>query len=218
MATTSATAASQAQQHVPWHMKTDSLESCNCNHGCGCQFGGFPDNGGCEAIIGYRVNEGKYGDVDLAGVKMVVAFKYPGAIHEGGGRGVLFVGREATPEQVQAVAMILSGQAGGMPWEALAATIATMEGPVQESIELNVDGRRSSIRIGNTLEVQMKPLVNPVTGVEQNVHITYPDGGFFWNDGAICTTETMRVHFGDVVMSHAGKFSSHSRTEWTNQK
>lgn len=199
-----------------WRFEADSLESCNCNHGCGCQFGGFPDHGGCEAIIGYRVRSGSFGGVDLAGRKVVLAFRYPGAIHEGRGRWALFVDEKASPEQVQAIGAIFSGKAGGMPWEALAATREPIDGPLQKSIEMVVEGRRSSFRIDDIVDVRMTPLMNPVTGAEQNVHITYPDGGFFWNDGNICTTEAMRIDHGDVSMEHPGWFANQALVSWTN--
>lgn len=202
---------------TPWRLQAESLETCNCNHGCGCQFGGFPDHGGCEAIIGYRVNRGTFGDVDLAGTRVVLAAKFPGALHEGGGRAVLFVDESADPEQVEALGTIFSGQAGGMPWEALAPMIDSVEGPVLKSIEMTVDGRRSAFQIDDVLDVRMTPLINPVTGVEQNVHITYPDGGFFWNDGSICTTETMRVDYGGVALDHPGRFANHALVDWSNQ-
>ena len=50
--------------------------------------------------------------MDLAGVRAVVAAKYPDAIHEGNAHVVLFVDERARPEQVQAFATILSGRTG----------------------------------------------------------------------------------------------------------
>lgn len=202
---------------TPWYLKADSLETCNCNHGCGCQFNGFPDRGGCEAIIGYDVLDGRFGDTDLTGVRTVLALKYPGALHEGGGDVVLFVDESASPDQVAALGAIFSGQAGGMPWEALAPTIKSVEGPVLKPIEMTVDGRNSSFRIDDVLEVRMTPLLNPVTGEEHHVHITYPDGGFFWNDGNICTTEEMRVDYGAVTLEHPGWFANHALVDWSNR-
>jgi hypothetical protein len=200
-----------------WRFVADSLETCNCNHGCGCQFNGFPDRGGCEAIIGYAVTDGNFGDVDLTGTRVVVALKYPGALHEGGGKVVMFVDEGASPDQVAALGAIFSGQAGGMPWEALAPTMASVEGPVLKPIEMTVDGLNSSFRIEDALEVRMKPLKNPVTGADQHVHITYPDGGFFWNDGNICTTETMRADYGGVTLEHPGWFANFAVVDWSNQ-
>ena len=59
--------------------------------------------------------------------------KWPKAIHEGHGQAVMLIDESAqavmlidesaTPEQVQGLAMIFSGQAGGMPWEAIGGTL-----------------------------------------------------------------------------------------------
>jgi hypothetical protein len=203
---------------TPYRFKAYNLESCNCNHGCGCQFAGFPDYGSCEAIIGYKVIEGYYGDVDLAGVKLVVAAKWPKAIHEGHGQAVMFVDESASPAQVEGLGKIFSGQEGGMPWEVLATTIDSFEGPVLKQIELTLDGTRSSFRIPGVLEVNMTPLINPVSGEEQEVHIVYPKGGFLWNDGNICTTETMQIDHGDLKFEYPTKFSDFAVVDWTNQQ
>ena len=52
-----------------WSLSMHQIESCNCSHGCGCQFGGFPDteNGSCEAILGFKIIEGHLNDLDLTG-------------------------------------------------------------------------------------------------------------------------------------------------------
>jgi Protein of unknown function (DUF1326) len=95
-----------------YRVRAQSVEACNCALGCNCYFGGSPNEGICEFIIGYDIQEGRFGDVDLRGVRAVVAAKYPNAIHEGHGHVVLFVDQAASPEQVSALVTILSGQAG----------------------------------------------------------------------------------------------------------
>lgn len=212
------TQAADTTKRVAYQIRLHNLECCNCNHGCGCQFGGFPDHGSCQAIIGYDVIEGHYGDVDLAGVQLVFGAKWPKAIHEGDGKGVLFISESARSEQIEGIWQIFSGQAGGMPWEALAGTFDTFEGPILKPIEMTADGIRSSFRIPGILDVKLTPLINPVSGEEQNVHIVYPEGGFLWNDGAICTTETMSIDHGDLKYQYPGKFSDHAVAEWTNQE
>lgn len=202
---------------TPYRIRVHNLESCNCSHGCGCQFGGYPDAGCCEALLGYEVIEGFYGDVELTGVRAVIAVMWPGAIHEGRGKAALFVDSSATPEQVEALAMIFSGQAGGMPWEAIADTLDSMEGPISTPIEMTVDGRRSSFRIPGVVEVGMKSLKDPVSGEDKEVHIVYPKGGFIWNDGDIGTTQTMAAKHGNICFQHPGRFAAYATPEWTNQ-
>lgn len=201
----------------PYRIKVHNLETCNCNHGCGCQFGGFPDHGPCEALLGYDVIEGHYGDVDLAGARVVIAVKWPGAIHDGGGEAAVFVDESITDEQEQGLAMIFSGQAGGMPWEAIGGTIASLQGPLRRPIEMNVDGPKSSFSIAGVLDANMSPLKDPVSGDEKDVHIVYPSGGFIWDDGRIGTTQDMRVDFGGIQFDHRGMFAAYATPEWTNQ-
>lgn len=206
-----------AANRTAYRMKMDHIEACNCQHGCNCQFGGFPNEGKCEFLIGYHVREGSYGDVDLAGTKVVVAMKYPGAIHEGNGTCVLFIGEDARPDQVEALEEIWSGRAGGMPWEALAGTLSSVEGPLLRPIEMKLEGKRSSFEIPGVLELELTPLMNPVTGEEKDVQIHYPKGGFFWNTADCTTSATMRFEHGDLSFSHPGKFASVSVAEWSNE-
>src|SRR5436309_15944866 len=93
-----------------YRVQAESIEACNCQHGCNCQFGGYPNEGKCEFITGWDIKEGHFGEVSLAGVRAAVAAKYPRAIHEGRGHVVLFVDESATAAQCEALAAILSGQ------------------------------------------------------------------------------------------------------------
>ncbi len=199
-----------------FRVRAQSVEACSCAHGCNCQFGGTPNEGICEFVIGYEVEEGRFGDVDLAGFRGVIAAKYPNAIHEGHGHVVLFVDEKARAEQVAAFAAILSGQAGGMPWEALAGTIERFEGPIAKPIDLSIRGQHAHVRVPGAIDVETTPLRDPVTGAEKEVHITYPKGGFFWNEGNVVTTRTMRVTYGDMRMEWPAKYASTAEVNWTN--
>lgn len=202
---------------TPWRITTNNIEACNCTPGCNCQFTGFPDKGPCEALIGGEVQKGSYGDVDLAGVRYVIAAMYPKAIHEGGGTVAVFIDERATPTQADAMAAILSGQAGGMPFEALAATIASLDGPVRAPIEMTVNGTKSSFHIPGVLELTQTPIRDAVSGEEKEVQIVYPKGGFFWNVGNIATSSTMSCDYGPVRFRHPGGFASYATPTWTNQ-
>src|SRR4051794_13159625 len=141
-----------------YRVKADSIEACNCQHGCNCQFTGYPNEGKCEFIVGFEVKDGRVGDVVLDGVRAVVAAKYPKAIHEGNGHVVLFIDDRASDEQVEAFAAVLSGRLGGMPWEALAGTIGTFEGPIRRPIEIVAAGEKSSVRVAGSIDLQLTPI------------------------------------------------------------
>ncbi len=212
------TAGSQTEKRTPYRVKLHHIECCNCTHGCNCQFAGHPDKGFCEFMIGFKVIEGRFGQVDLGGVTFIVGAKYPKAIHEGHGSVVLFVDQSARADQVQAVATILSGKMGGMPWEALAGTVENFEGPIQRPIEVTTNGTRSGFRIPGILEMSQTPIKDAVSGAEKEIHVVYPKGGFLWNDGNICTTTTMQINHGGFRFAYPGGYASTAVAEWTNEK
>jgi hypothetical protein len=210
--------ATEAVAKTAYRVKAESVEACNCQHGCNCQFAGFPNEGKCEFIIGYEVKDGRFGTVSLNGVRAVVAAKYPKAIHEGNGHVVLFVDDKASQEQADALVSILSGKMGGMPWEALAGTIARFEGPIRKPVDIQIAAERSHVRVPGAIELGLTPLKDPVTGQEKEVHIVYPKGGFFWNDAKIATTEVMRATHGDLRLEWPKRYASTAEVNWTNQK
>ena len=63
----------------------------------------------------------------------------------------------------------------------------------------------------------MEPIVNPVTGETQDVHITYPSGGFLWNDGQIATTGVMRINYGDMTFEYPNHFTATAEVNWSNE-
>jgi hypothetical protein len=203
-------------QRTPYRVKAMSVEACSCAHGCNCQFGGMPNEGMCEFVIGYDVKQGRVGDVDLRGVRVVIAAKYPGAIHEGHGHVVLFADEKARPEQVQALVTVMTGQLGGMPWEALAGTIEKLEGPISAPIELTIEGQKGRVRIPGAIELDTTPIRSAATGEEKEVHISYPKGGFFWNEGNIVTTSAMRVDHPSLKMSWPAKYAATAEVNWSN--
>jgi hypothetical protein len=209
--------AAETVVRTAYRVRAESVEACNCRHGCNCQFGGFPNDGNCEFIVGFDVKEGRFGDVSLNGVRAAVAAKYPKAIHEGNGHVVLFIDDKATQVQADAMVAIMSGNMGGMPWEALAGTITRFDGPFRKPVEIEIAGERSRVRVPGAIELSLTPLIDPVTGQEKEVHIVYPKGGFFWNDAKVATTATMRASQGDLRFEWPARYAAAAEVNWTNQ-
>jgi len=202
---------------TPYRVKAESVEACSCRHGCNCQFGGTPNEGICEFVIGFVVTDGHVGSVSLNGLRAVIAAKYPKAIHEGHGHVVLFVDEKARQDQVDAFAAILSGKLGGMPWEALAGTVERFQGPIRKAVQIDLAKEKSRVQVEDAIQLQLTPLKNPVSGEDKEVHIVYPKGGFFWNDGAMATTSSMRVSHGDFHLEWPERYAAAAEVNWTNQ-
>jgi hypothetical protein len=200
-----------------YRIKAESIEACNCHHGCNCQFEGLPNDGKCEFIIGFAVKEGRVGNVSLNGLRAAIAAKYPKAIHEGNGHVVLFVDDKASDDQVNAFVSVLSGQLGGMPWEALAGTIGTFEGPIRKPVDITVAGEESLVRVAGSVDLQLTPIRDVMSGQAKEVHIVYPKGGFFWDEAKVATTQTMRAQHGGFTLEWPGKYAAAAEVKWTNE-
>jgi hypothetical protein len=191
-----------------WQMTGHGYEFCNCDFGCGCNFGGFPNSkdGSCRALVGFTVAQGRCGDVDLSGVKGAGIFLWPKAIHEGNGQAAFIVDPATTDPQVDALAQIFTGQLGGLPWELLGPTFQ-VAGLVKAKITIEGSGRKSTFHIEGVGEGRGDTLKNPVTGEDQIVNVELPHG-FIWKRG-----ETGQ---GSFRASAAGLSVAFDKTNWIN--
>ena len=167
-----------------WTMSGRGYEFCNCDFGCGCNFGGFPNSkdGSCRALVGYHILQGKAGAVDLSGVKCAAIVDWPKAIHEGSGKAVFVVDPATTTDkQVEMLAQIFTGKLGGMPWELLGPTFEVV-GLQKAKITIQGDGRKSTFTADGIAEGRGDAFKNPVTGEEHLANVDLPDG-FIWTRG-----------------------------------
>jgi hypothetical protein len=199
---------------MAWRMKVAYYEACNCELGCPCNMSGFPSHGKCEGAVAFRVIEGEREGVDLAGVKVASAVKWPGAIHEGNGNMALFV--DCSDEQRDALMPILTAEDPGLPWEILTATVSEIHGPFFETVDIDDRGTDSRVKVGDKFDVQLQTFKDPVGGEPHEVHMVLPNG-FIFQDGLICTTATNRVDADGVTFDHAGKNAYYSHVEWSSE-
>jgi hypothetical protein len=168
---------STLNQIPSWNFKADYVETCNCDYGCPCNFNGFPSNGFCSALVLFHLRSGNYGDVNLDGIDVICAFSWPKAIHEGNGTGQLFISKNTSIEQRNAIISIFSGQAKGEgPFTLFAGTFKFFLEPQYVDIQTKIDGKKSSFSVPGIIEVQSESFVNPVTGEEQDTKIQQPKG------------------------------------------
>ena len=88
-----------------WSIECDYMEACNCDFGCTCNFSGLPNFGRCEALVGYHIRQGVYGEVRLDGLDFIYAASWPKAIHEGDGICRVYITDRATEAQQKALGL-----------------------------------------------------------------------------------------------------------------
>ncbi len=198
-----------------WSLEADFLQACNCDYGCPCEFSAPPTRGFCDGTGAWRVIRGRFDDVPLDGLTVAFAAHWPKAIHEGNGTLALFIDERANPAQRAALLTIWSGQAGGLPFEILATTISKILDPVFSPVQFNLDGRNSSVRVGNQLNIALEPIKNPVTGEPESVRVEHATGFIFKGAEAVSGKEC-NVNVPGLSFSWPDKAAFVTRVQYGN--
>ena len=190
-----------------WKLSGTYLEFCSCDPGCGCNFKGSPNSpeGNCQALIAHRIEEGSFDGFELAGSQVAWALWWPGAIHEGGGRGHAYVGCE-NDEQYEALGRIWRGEEGYSLFEIFNSTFEARSAVDRVAIELTIEGKSSRVLIDGVADAVMTPLRSPVSGEENKVRIV-KERGFIWGEGEIATNERMKVETPEISFDLSGRHS-----------
>lgn len=203
-----------------WFVKAREFSNCNCSYGCPCQFNALPTHGNCMASIGYQIDEGRFGDVKLDGLRAVATYKWPGAVHQGNGTMQLIIDERADGKQRDALLRVMSGKETkdmATVWWVYAAMCPTKLEPLFKPIEfeVDVDARRARLVVPGVVETVGEPIRNPVTGAEHRARIDLPNG-FEYRLGEVASGTTKATAgipldlnkswglFANVHLSHAG--------------
>ncbi len=208
---------------VQWEIKGTVFANCNCIYACPCQFNALPDKGFCEAVTGYQIDQGHFGDVRLDGLRAVAIYKWPGAVHEGNGTMQLVIDERADPWQREALAAILSGQETedmATMWWIYSTMSPNKHPPRFHPIDFTVDveARRARLEVPGMIEATGRPIVNRVTGAEHRVRIDFPQSFEFAQaeigSGTSKTTGPITLDLNDsygqfahIHLSHKGRLN-----------
>lgn len=211
----STAAATTTNNQIPnWYIKSDYVETCNCEYGCPCNFSGFPTYGNCNAIVLFHIRSGSYGNTKLDSLDIIVAESWPKAIHEGNGTALLLVSSKADEEQRRALIQIASGQAkGDGPFAIFAGTFSRLLDPQFVDINVKIDGRKTTFSVPGIINVETEGFKNPVTGEEQDTKIQMPKG-FIFKLADAAKSKIMRITSPGINFDHSGKNAFYSVVEY----
>jgi len=167
-----------------WSIEGPHFINCNCDYGCPCQFNALPKDGYCRAVTAWRIDEGHFGEVSLAGLQAVNLYSWPGPIHKGGGTMQSVIDERATEAQRRALASVLQGE-GAEPGTVMLAIYRAMCSTVQPPlykpvrIEVDIEARRAKVSVPGVVETTLEPIKNPVTGADHRARIDLPSGKEF---------------------------------------
>jgi hypothetical protein len=141
-----------------WKVSGIYMETCNCETACPCVMLGPPTDGQCTALIGWHIEQGRFGGVSLDGLNVALAAHAPGHMLKVKWKVALYLDERARQEQRDALGAIFSGQAGGPPG-ALAGFIGEVLGVTSKPIEFRAEGKRRALTIGGVGRAEIEALV-----------------------------------------------------------
>src|SRR5215471_7491004 len=168
----------------------DVLIACNCDWGCPCNFNARPSRGFCQGGWIWSIESGQIGDVTVKGLGVAVFSKWPGAIHEGGGRAVCYIDSRASTTERAALTHVVRGEVGG-PWGLFIKTY-DLAPPVFAPFEIHLDQHGSRATIGNAVQLELQTIKNPVTKVDAHPEMILPEG-LVVKRGSLAASSVFRV-------------------------
>ncbi len=132
------------------------------------------------------------------------------AIHEGNGTAIAFIDDRADGPQRQALTRLVRGQIGG-PW-AIFINTYTLAEPEPAHYQITLADYATTLRIGDTVHLELQPMRNPVTGDESHAELFMPEA-LVVNRATLATNQTFRV--ADAMdYDYSGRYSAFGRFEY----
>ena len=105
---------------VPWNLSGSYLEACNCEAICPCRTiggrkGGRSTEGICLGTLSWAIQSGSAGEIDLAGLNVVLANRYDDDEPGSPWSFWLYLDERADERQREALTEIYLGKLGGTP-------------------------------------------------------------------------------------------------------
>jgi hypothetical protein len=143
---------------------------------------------------------------------VAVIIDTPKVMTEGNWRVGLFVDDEATDEQFEKLAGVFSGQLGG-PMGGIAPLVGEVLGAERAPFEVQDDGLRHSVRVGDAIEFEIEDIVP--FGVENGQPVRF-DGMFHPVGSNLTMAEAKSSRINAFGIEYDGKTGlSTSEFSWT---
>jgi hypothetical protein len=145
---------------MAWKFNLSYFESCSCDVVCPCtaSFALPATQDRCRVTLVFTVNDGEVDGTDVSGLSVAVVADTPKVMSEGNWRVGVFLDAAASDEQAEKLGAVFSGALGG-PMAALGPLIGENLGVERAPIEVQRDGVRHSVRIGDAIDIEVEDVV-----------------------------------------------------------
>jgi hypothetical protein len=145
---------------MPWNLAGSYFETCSCDVICPCtaslSLGATRDR--CNVVLVFNVKNGEVDGTDVSGLTVAAVCDTPKVMSEGNWRLGVVIYAAASDEQAEMLGGVFSGALGG-PMEALGPLVGENLGVERLPIEVNENGLKHSIRIGEDIDFEIEDVV-----------------------------------------------------------
>jgi hypothetical protein len=145
---------------MSWNLDGSYFETCSCELVCPCT--ASISNGAtydrCNVVLVFNVKSGEVDGTDVSGLTVAAVADTPKVMSEGNWRLGVVIDEAASDEQAEKLGGVFSGALGG-PMEALGPMVGENLGVERAPIEVNEEGLRHSIRIGDAVDFEIEDIV-----------------------------------------------------------
>jgi hypothetical protein len=183
-----------------YELEGSLLEVCNCDVLCPCWIGEDPDNGTCDAVLGYHIDRGSVIGTDVSGRTVAMAVHLPGNVLAGNWKVMLIVDDKATPEQADALVKAFAGKLGG-PLADTAQLIGEVVAVERAPITFGVQEGKGTLTISGIAEAVMEPYRSPtgdVTTLNDTIFTNIPGSPAWVSKASTYKRTTSRFGLKDM--------------------
>lgn len=176
------------------------LEVCNCEVLCPCWIGEDADNGTCDAIVAYHVDQGTVEGVDVSGRTLAIVPHIPGNIMEGNWKALIVVDDQATEAQQGALLNVFTGKLGGAIAD-MAGLIGEVVGVERAPVSFDVTGGEGRVKLGSISEAELMPYegaTGSATALHDTVFSTIPGSPAYVAKARSYTRNTSQYGLRDI--------------------
>lgn len=152
-----------------WSISGEYMESCNCDYLCPCIYTnpqGEATHEHCIALMIFRIDEGKFGETDLTGVKFALIIRSGRVMADGDWLFGGVVDESADEAQRAALSAIIGGEAGGVPGMIQAGLVTDYKGVQFHAIDFVQDDHKRSVDIPGLMSYAIEGVLSRNGGGE----------------------------------------------------
>ena len=145
---------------MAWKLEGSYFETCSCDVVCPCtaslSLGATEDR--CNVTLVFHIKDGEVDGTDVSGLTVAAVADTPKVMTEGNWRLGVVIDDAASDEQAEKLGAVFSGALGG-PMESLGPLVGVNLGVERLPIEVQEDGLKHSVRIGDAVDLEIEDVV-----------------------------------------------------------